>query len=279
MAIVQTIGNENYIVKCNLEHNHDKVATTVLQNGILVTAAKRKAIEEINEQPSKIIRRVLSENPCTEICTNQLNNTKRIIYNARRKLLPPIPKTVLQVHSAVTGMAIKTNREEEFILHNDPNDKILIFSCITNLKFLCRSNTWYMDGTFDFAPQHFLQLFTIHGHINGHYIPAVFCLLQNKASDTYVKCFNILTSKCNDFGLSMQPNEIVVDFEKAIHNAINLVWPTSSIIGCRFHISQAWWRKVQQLGLSKDYKERTEAGKWIGYCFGLLFLGMLLIFY
>jgi hypothetical protein len=44
-------------------------------------------------------------------------------------------------------------------------------------------------------------------------------------------------------------------------------------------IRQAWWRKVQELGLSKDYKERTEVRKWIGYCFGLLFLGIKITHY
>jgi hypothetical protein len=73
--------------------------------------------------------------------------------------------------------------------------------------------------------------------------------------------------------LKFQPQEIVIDFEKSIHNAVKILWNEVKIIGCRFHISQAWWRKVQELGLSKDYKERTEVGKWIGYCFGLLFFG------
>jgi hypothetical protein len=82
---------------------------------------------------------------------------------------------------------------------------------------------------------------------------------------------SILLNKCKEINLKFQPEEIVIDFEKSIHNAVKIVWNEVKIIGCRFHISQAWWRKVQELGLSKDYKERTEVGKWIGYCFGLLF--------
>ena len=42
---------------------------------------------------------------------------------------------------------------------------------------------------------------------------------------------------------------------------------------CRFHLSQAWWRKIQALGLSKEYKEcTTEVGKWLHKFFGLSFL-------
>jgi hypothetical protein len=128
-----------------------------------------------------------------------------------------------------------------------------------------------MDGTFKYCPKYFLQLFTLHGYYNGHYIPLAFCLLKDKLTETYAKCLTILLNKCKEINLKFQPEEIVIDFEKSIHNAVKIVRNEVKIIGCRFHISQAWWRKVQELGLSKDYKERTEVGKWIGYCFGLLF--------
>jgi hypothetical protein len=66
---------------------------------------------------------------------------------------------------------------------------------------------------------------------------------------------------------------VVLDFEIAIHNALKYVWPETRIVGCRFHLTQAWWRKIQQLGLTADYKNKnSEIGQWLGYCFGLLFL-------
>jgi hypothetical protein len=44
------------------------------------------------------------------------------------------------------------------------------------------------------------------------------------------------------------------------------------IVGCRFHLSQAWWRKIQELGLSQDYKSDNPTGKWFKYTFGLQYL-------
>jgi hypothetical protein len=39
-----------------------------------------------------------------------------------------------------------------------------------------------------------------------------------------------------------------------------------------FYLGQAWWRKIQVLGLSPQYKEdNIEVGKWIKRCFGLHF--------
>lgn len=49
-------------------------------------------------------------------------------------------------------------------------------------------------------------------------------------------------------------------------------WQNVEIVGCRFHLKQSWWRKIQELGLSTDYKDNTDIGKWLHYTFGLLFL-------
>jgi len=61
-------------------------------------------------------------------------------------------------------------------------------------------------------------------------------------------------SYCTSLQLNFQPTEIFVDFEVAIHTFVKCVWLNANIRGCRFHLAQSWWRKIQQLGLSKAYK-------------------------
>ena len=66
--------------------------------------------------------------------------------------------------------------------------------------------------------------------------------------------------------------EIVV-LEIGIHNAEKKVWPNVRIVGCRFHFSQALYRKIQKLGLTKEYQNKdSEIGSWLHVCFGLIFL-------
>lgn len=85
--------------------------------------------------------------------------------------------------------------------------------------------------------------------------------------------FKIITEKCNELGLIFMPNLLVTDFEQAIHNAVYGMFPLCRIIGCRFHLSQSWYRKIQNLGLATDYKiSKTETGKWLRNIFGLSFL-------
>jgi hypothetical protein len=43
------------------------------------------------------------------------------------------------------------------------------------------------------------------------------------------------------------------------------------LLGCRFHLGQAWWRKIQNLGLANEYKDsaNSEIGKLLTAFFGL----------
>lgn len=43
--------------------------------------------------------------------------------------------------------------------------------------------------------------------------------------------------------------------------------------GCRFHLTQSWWRNIQNLGLAKEYKDKdSECGRWLRWIFGLSLL-------
>jgi len=53
--------------------------------------------------------------------------------------------------------------------------------------------------------------------------------------------------------VNVSPTIIYADFETAIHNAVTTVWPSLEVKECRFHLGQSWWRKMQFLGLSKQY--------------------------
>ena len=51
------------------------------------------------------------------------------------------------------------------------------------------------------------------------------------------------------------------DFETAIHSAVTTVWPGCEVKACRFYLGQSWWRKIQYLGLSKQYGKKRLWGK------------------
>lgn len=280
-AAIYTIGDEHLVSRHNLDHCHEKLSVAVKQKALLSAAAKRKASEDIALPPKKILQAVLKETDCSELDMNAVGNVKKSVYRERRKKFPTLPKSSGETQGILNTIKdnIITSRQENFLVLNDTRSQIVIFSCPTNLQQLCKSKCIFMDGTFKYCPKYFLQVFTIHGHFNGHNIPLAFCLLKDKLTVTYKNCLSSIVAKCAEMNLIFSPEEVVIDFEMAIHKAVNAVWSGTKITGCRFHLSQAWWRKIQHLGLSKDYKERTEVGKWIGYCFGLMFLGKLIRYF
>jgi len=51
------------------------------------------------------------------------------------------------------------------------------------------------------------------------------------------------------------------------------VWPGLEVKACRFHLGQNWWRKIQSVGLSKQYgKKDSEVSQFLKKIFGLSLL-------
>jgi hypothetical protein len=58
----------------------------------------------------------------------------------------------------------------------------------------------------------------------------------------------------------------------ALKHIIILVWPLIQMKGCRFHLGQSWWRKIQTVDLSQEYKKNSDISIFLKYFFGLPFL-------
>ena len=64
-----------------------------------------------------------------------------------------------------------------------------------------------------------------------------------------------------------------LDFEQAAINAVKATFgPHVLTLGCFYHLTQATWRKVQELGLSQYYKENGSFRHFCGMLDGLAFL-------
>ena len=271
-SYVHTDAESKHLIPVKIQHTHPANERSVERHKVRA-AVKRKAVEDITQRPSKIIRAELQIQDCSAIQSKDLKSIAVSMYRERRKELPKLPKTRDEVQAALQNIDTRTCKGDVFLLYNDLDSGIVIFSCDANLKCLCDVTDLFVDGTFKCSPKHFVQMYSIHGYKNGHYVPLVFCLLPNKTSLTYSSMWTLIKNLCADRQLQLLPTNIHVDFEVTMHSAIENLFPTTTIKCCRFHLGQSWWRKIQSLGLSTEYKDRANVeGKWLKRCFGLHFL-------
>ena len=170
------------------------------------------------------------------------------MYIERRKSFPEFPKSIDHVFLQLKEMKNNLSymyKNQNFVYTPDTDD----FICLTtqeNLSFMVNNcNEYFADGTFDYAPKFFLQMYTIHSIKNGFYLPLVYFFLKNKTKNTYEAIWRFLNNLCLELCSSpLIVKKLHLDFEKGAHEAAITIFPHVTLIGCRFHYGQCLWRKV-----------------------------------
>jgi len=149
------------------------------------------------------------------------------------------------------------------------DDRIIIMASLELLDGLARADVWLADGTFKVVPSIFFQLYSFHFNFATGINPAgLYCLLTNKTAITYGR---VLAAITNLVPLA-SPKTILVDFEKAVMNALTISYPNARITGCYFHLCQSVVRKVTELGLKVDYENNNEVRGYVRCLSALAFV-------
>lgn len=167
-----------------------------------------------------------------------------------------------------------TRTNLRFLLHDEVyrEDRLLIYSSDFMLNKLFSSNLILCDGTFRMVPGIFTQLFTINIFYNDKLIPVVYCLLKRKNVDTYTKILRILKNTPININQNFAPATVLSDFENGILRSFADELPQSQQQGCLFHFCQCIYRKVQNLGLTAEYRRNLLFKEIIRVCMALSFL-------
>ena len=97
----------------------------------------------------------------------------------------------------------------------------------------------------------FDQIFLLFGCSNeGKVIPAAYCLLPDKRSSSYQQAFESIK---NVLEKTDHLEEVMADFEPAIHKAVHAVFPQAKMSGCLFHLFQViLWYYQQSINKKID---------------------------
>ena len=240
-----------------------------------VQRIKRRAETHPNEPPAAIIAGEIRHEHGEEVLYNlpERQNLRRAVNRYQNRTRPSNPGNLgeLEVRAPYT----QTLKGEKILFYHSGRgneDTVLIFTTKDILKKLCDSSTIFSDGTFQTAPDMFLQLFTVHGIYRQHLFPFVYALTVNKSEATYDILFGALKSLAQDEGLTLHPSTAMSDFELANMNAVRTHFPGVIVKGCLFHFAQSIWGNAVSNGLQTSYKEDEVIREQILHIFGLPFL-------
>ena len=74
----------------------------------------------------------------------------------------------------------------------------------------------------------------------------------------YEEMFKSIKEVAEERGLDIKLESFRPDYERATIDAVKTVFKIEKIEGCFFHLSQAHWRKIQELGLRTLYTENED---------------------
>jgi hypothetical protein len=89
-------------------------------------------------------------------------------------------------------------------------------------------------------------------------------LVKKTLVQCYIAMFQCLFDICTQENLLLSIEHLNLDFEYAAHEAGRHFWLDVTIKGCQFHLAQGWYRKIQSLRLTAEYKsQESVVGQWL----------------
>ena len=102
--------------------------------------------------------------------------------------------------------------------------RVIILATSDNLTITEESTSWYLDGTFKWAPQLFYQLLVLHAELTD--TPGKsWILLTQKDTPIYLEAFEAPSSNCP----ALLRQVVMADFEQALRSALSTSFPGATV--------------------------------------------------
>ena len=268
-SISTSLQNENPTT--GQSHNHDPSETNVTYTKARLTMKEQTT--NTRDKPSQIFAQVVANcNDYVQAMIPREENCKRTMRY--QQPTPLVPQSLAEV--TIAEEFTETSYHQPFLLYDNGQDaanRMLVFCADDSLQRLADAQTLFMDGTLAVAPHPFRQLYTIRVPFRDVTISSVYTFLPNKNQDTYRELFQALVNRCQANQLQMAVQIVVTDSEDSVLRAVTVVFDRHiDHQGCCYHLSQATWRRKQQLGLVPFYRQSDDFRLFCGIVDGLAFL-------
>ncbi|KAG0444304.1 hypothetical protein HPB47_013946 [Ixodes persulcatus] len=233
---------------------------------------RRRSRGEFRRRPpgSPTVLRWVNDTVMAELPT--FESVRSTMYREKKKQQPSLPRNMAEIN--LGRLYTETLDKRDFLLFDISISagRILCF-CTQELLFhFAEVVEVFIDGTFFSCPSLFHQLLTISAVKEGVSFNMAYFLLPGKSREVYVAAFTNFKAAFDALRAPLLLNVVRTDFELALIQAFLFVFPGIRHRGCHFHFSQAIWRKVQDLGLSKAYQEDSSVTLFVRQTISLAFV-------
>jgi len=162
---------------------------------------------------------------------------KSQLARTKRKLLELLPDIKNFDEIPDESEYYKTKSDESYMIFK--NNNLIIFQSPFQAVLFSKYEDVFADGTFYIAPIFTNQVFitrTFVKELNGFYTTS-FSILENKSQITYETLFEEIKKNSSKYNNNNEitPKIFHCDFERAITNAIENVFPNANIKYCIWH--------------------------------------------
>ena len=239
-ARIQISRSAPYTLIRGPNHEHEEIGKC--EGEIHADAAYRCMLQmalETSQKPSYIYATILSELPEPfRYFMKTKKNCTAAISRIRRAHRIPEPTAV---GPCIEGDMRKTNDGEDWVLYENPVEKMVVFSSNTMMQHMSDAEVLLMDGMHE-VPEStgYYQLYTLHARVGAVTIPVVYALLPKKDRATYDKLFDVILAAFDERNMARpNPDAVVIDFELAAVLALEDYFPDARITGCFFHLNKS----------------------------------------
>ncbi|XP_066602926.1 uncharacterized protein [Prorops nasuta] len=245
-------------------HNHEP---NIINNKKSVFYKKMKESAKINgTKPKQIYNFVVMNNQEIEAETS-FTTCRRTLQRYIKKISDK--SNIILKENNLNNLAKYITKEQTNsdkiklntkVLRNDATNILnIVFYDFNFIQSILQSaESMFIDGTFKAIPNlkdKNIQLLTILISINEYpnkAIPCFWILMKNRRTLDYLETFEYLK---HDF-TTLKPKLIMLDYEQAMSNAIQIAYPSVEITHCFFHFSQALIKKAQKLKIISKTKNK-----------------------
>lgn len=162
-ASIVTDAHNTSVVSIIGEHKHEPNSDVKIERQILRENCKRQAEDGISTRSIKIIRKEIMNNVNCNFEMKDIISVRKAMYEKRRQSYPLFPRSLNDAISQLQNMKNENCcmlLEDNFV-HVSTEKNLVCLTNKENLQFMMNCSELFADGTFQYAPKHFYQLYTL----------------------------------------------------------------------------------------------------------------------